>query len=393
MRTVTAAAAAAALAACGRRSSGPAFAERDSAGVTIDESHAPAWGSGQAWTVEAQPAVRIGTVDGPEPYRLFHVGGAAVLSDGRIAVLDGGSSEVRIFSKAGTWIRTMGGKGEGPGEFTYPYVMCLLPGDTLAVADARNLSLFDAAGSFVRSSPGALRVAGRFADGRYLVQPSPPLGNLPAKGTIRPSRALATAPPGASQVDTLIVVPGDEWYVERGERTLSVQRRPLGRIRSIAVQGDEVATGDGTTFQIRVLTEDGTRVRLIRRDADLTLAKSTIARFEASIDTIRNEAYRKGRRQLMRDLGYPDRLPAYDRLFFDPDGDLWARHYVVADERPSHWSVFDPSGRWLGVVVIPGGLRLFDIGDDYVLGRATDSLGVEYVEEHRLDKPGTRDEQ
>ena len=47
---------------------------------------------------------------------------------------------------------------------------------------------------------------------------------------------------------------------------------------------------------------------------------------------------------------------------------------------------FDPDGRWLGTVEMPAGPRVREIGDDYVLGTATDELDVEHVRLHRLVK-------
>ena len=44
------------------------------------------------------------------------------------------------------------------------------------------------------------------------------------------------------------------------------------------------------------------------------------------------------------------------------------------------WAVFDPDGRLRGLVETPPGLRLFEIGEDYLLGWKYDDLGVEHVQ-------------
>jgi hypothetical protein len=48
--------------------------------------------------------------------------------------------------------------------------------------------------------------------------------------------------------------------------------------------------------------------------------------------------------------------------------------------------VFDPEGVWLGTVEVPPGLRIYEIGPDYMLGRWDDELGVEHIRSYRLIK-------
>jgi hypothetical protein len=69
----------------------------------------------------------------------------------------------------------------------------------------------------------------------------------------------------------------------------------------------------------------------------------------------------------------------------------------VADYRPlfhppaRRWTVFDADGHHLGEVLMPEGLDVHQIGDDFVLGRWIDSLEVEHVRMHELRKPGRVD--
>ena len=61
----------------------------------------------------------------------------------------------------------------------------------------------------------------------------------------------------------------------------------------------------------------------------------------------------------------------------------------VTPKRPgSLWTVFDPEGRVLGFVETPEGLWIWEIGEDYILGRADDELGVESVQLWPLERRG-----
>jgi len=63
----------------------------------------------------------IGIELGDSAYVFGAVADAEILSDGNIIVLDGTYCNMRIFSPDGTWIRTISGRGNGPGELIHPF--------------------------------------------------------------------------------------------------------------------------------------------------------------------------------------------------------------------------------------------------------------------------------
>ena len=88
---------------------------------------------------------------------------------------------------------------------------------------------------------------------------------------------------------------------------------------------------------------------------------------------------------------------------FDRTGHLWVQFYERPDQteggrygfgavpiQPQHFSVFDPSGIWLGDIETPGRFNILDIGADYLLGVTRDEMGVEYILMYGLerDRPG-----
>lgn len=141
---VLAAISAAAAAGCGGSEGAPPSAGStvvDSAGIRIVTNSAPLWTPETAWRVSAAPALTIGVVDGAPEEQLFRVADAALLSDGRILIANSGTSELRIFDRAGQYVRSLGGEGEGPGEFRRITVMDVAPGDSIFVWDQRSLRL------------------------------------------------------------------------------------------------------------------------------------------------------------------------------------------------------------------------------------------------------------
>ena len=81
------------------------------------------------------------------------VRGVGRLSDGSVAVLDRLSAEIRIFDANGRHVRSMGRRGEGPGEFRSAWKLWVLPGDTLWAGDYRpwRYNVFTADGEWVRA--------------------------------------------------------------------------------------------------------------------------------------------------------------------------------------------------------------------------------------------------
>ena len=114
----------------------PAYAMRDSAGITIVESPDLDVASLPLWTMSVAPTVEIGGNSGDSGHQLNQVVNVARLGDGRIVLGDGGSREVRFFDPDGGHSLSVGGPGEGPGEFAR-FLMGIerLPGDTVVASD------------------------------------------------------------------------------------------------------------------------------------------------------------------------------------------------------------------------------------------------------------------
>ena len=136
-------------------------------------SSAPLWGEDLEWAPSEDLEVVIGENEGDERYVLNSVHqGARRLPDGRIAILDGGSSRVRINSPTRTHLGGLGGAGNGPSEFRTPHYLHLI-GDTLVYEySPASLTRFAVEEGFLRTGDVlAVPCLGRW----HLI---PSLGNL-----------------------------------------------------------------------------------------------------------------------------------------------------------------------------------------------------------------------
>lgn len=374
---------------------------RDSADVRIVENPRPPSGSRLDWRVGTEPAVSIGAREGEGPYLLHRAQDALTLSDGRIVVANTGSHELRVFDASGIHVATWGRRGEGPGEF-FPLVQVhRWRGDSLLAlyAPANHLSLLDSEGNFGRvftlaRDDSFFQVETVLAGGAILSSDWVSRGGL-SDGLSRPEETYRVRDAEGDMVSFLGSFPGTEWFSSwSGSRGWSVEIAHAHRVSTFA-WGDLVAIAPNDTYEIRVFGLDGTLRRIVRRDHDLVA--STEAHIDAEIeDRVAQgpEEERAERRRELRedlqDIPLPETFPAFAEATADLVGHLWVREYEIPGEGGANpvWTVFDPDGRVLGFVDTPAGLDVYEIGEDHILGLATDELGVEYIQVWSLERSG-----
>lgn len=360
---------------------------RDSAGVRIVENAAPAPDSRLPWTFGAVPSLSIGSVDSGEADQLFRVTDATRLADGRIVIANTGSNELRVFHPDGSHAGTWGGRGEGPGEFVSysPTAVASWPGDSIAAVNpwGTRLSLFDAEGNHgrdVRLDATLLNVVDLLPDGKVLTSGGGGLsGDMTGtSGLVRSDSEWGILGADGALFASLGEFPGSEFYATfAADGSLEGgMPHPFGRGTMGAVWGERVVIGVQDRYEIKAFASDGSLVQVVRRDADLRrltqddLDEHYARRYADLPDDERIDAL-----NMVRDMPLVESYPAFSNIMSDRAGHLWVREYAAAV-----WTVFDPEGRVRGLVELPSGLRIFEIGEDYVLGWVYDELGVEYVQ-------------
>lgn len=370
---------------------------RDSAGVTIVESREPAWPAETGWRLTPAPELEIGVTDGAPEYQFQEIAAIVRLSGGRLAVADGGASEVRVYDAAGGLVRAAGRPGDGPGEYRRINAMGALPGDSLWVYDfgTRRFTVLGPALLVARTVALSAELANvgavaALADGGFLVReywssrPADPL----ALGLRRDAAALARLDRAGNVRDTVLLAPGREVVIS-SEGGRAVMTTPVAaRAASVAWRraAGEIVVGDQAAFAIAVYGPDGALRRILRRvGVDLQLSDDVVARaIEARLADL-PAAQRPARRIELEALPRPATRPAYGDLLVDDGGRIWAAHWAPAGEPPA-WTVFDADGRLLGDVPMPPGFTPRWIGGELVAGVQRDELGVQRVRVHRIQR-------
>ena len=386
------------LVACQQDQQSPAGLQsevRDSAGVQIVENPRPADDSRLPWRIGPEPSVSIGALEGAEPYMLHRAYDATMLSDGRIVVANGGSGELRVFDASGTHLASWGGEGEGPGEFTYLSSVEPWPGDSIVAWSGPRfgISVFDAQGNYGRTFTFVQDDA------------TPPMQWFWPQSTKRDGTILSTHSPEGG--DTVVVQlrdgegevrsafgthPGNEPYIYReGDRSMLFWSI-FGREPVWALWGDLTVVGNTSRYEVWAFGVDGLLARIVRRDhiprppSQGDVDDYIEQRLASNIRTPESEKAQFRRRY--QTVPVAEHFPAFTSIISDAVDHLWIEEYEFpGEESPgSLWTVFDPDGRVLGFVETPDGLRISEIGEDYILGYTYDELDVQYVQVWPLER-------
>lgn len=388
-----AALAGATLAACSGGDGGTEVVRRDSAGVAIVENRAGADAAARRWRLSAEPRLEIGTVDGPRATRFHRVLDATRLPDGRIAVANTGTAEIRIFSADGDHLASYGGEGEGPEEFRAPFSADRLAPDTLLVWDGalRRITLLTPDGRFLSTSrhqaqlPNAL-YRGLLADRTFLV--SGWYFEIPDAGFEASHHRVVRFDLDGQVVDSAGRYPG-----RRMGRMSGVDRvgSPAFSPRTLFAAA-EGGFWVGTARDHRVAYH-GPGGELERRVSwpgpDLAVTDELAeARRAERLEGLEGEELRRARRELDA-LPVAERRRAYEAMLTDDTGHLWVRGFdPPGSDAPHRWTVFDSTGRLVARAETPRRLTVHEIGADYVLGTGEDELGVERIRLYGLDRAG-----
>ena len=285
--------------------------------------------------------------------------GIAVDRRGRIYVVDG---TIKLFGADGSFIRTVGRDGAGPGE--YRAAMIATAGDQLLVQDPNlaRLTVFDSAGSFVRSwRTACCMIAAPSADTAGLVTVLTS-GDAPAQG----SRYVRYTLDGVVR-DTLELPPTTMtmWSLKTGYGGWRAVIPFTPRREVTAPPGGGLLTGWPTEYTI-VLSRTG-------RDSARIFARSwtppPISSARRAAETARYRDFIIKHRQnlggveqseidrVFREGDLPPTAPAYVGLATDDAGTIWVTTDPGDDSLHTHFDLFTAEGIWLGAVRAPTRLR------------------------------------
>ncbi|HEV2736234.1 MAG TPA: 6-bladed beta-propeller [Longimicrobiaceae bacterium] len=344
------------------------------------------------WSLSPAPVVSIGEVDGDPDYQLYQATDATVRTDGSIAVVNTGNATVAVYDRQGRFLARIGRKGQGPGEFEVPTWIASLPGDTVVAWDARlrRLSYFDPAGRLARlttltDAEGTFpKAVGLLADGSFLVDRGPDMIAMMQgrRGVWRDSSSVQRFGRDGRPVGKVGPFPSDDVYLRDRVGGFGWDDLPFGRRTFLAATRQGLYVGDSGTGEIVVYAPDGTRSRGLRSPhAPWAISESDVARYkEERLERVAASDRRKETEAMLAEAPFPKKSPSFGGMAVDPDGNVWVQEYPRPGQAEVAWTVLGRDGRTVARIQLPRALEVYEVGNDYVLGRRRDDLDVEHVE-------------
>ncbi len=345
----------------------------ESGTVLVRNPAVPVWGSTTAWTLEEE--LRIGSLEGPEPELFGSIAAVSTDARGNIYVLEEQAQEIRVFAPDGSYRRTIGSKGSGPGELSRAFGLAWDGHGRLWVPDAGNVRyvVFDSLGMLQEEYH------------RPLNPVLPFLGLFDTSGRLLDLSARASA----QQLDFIPVSfttdpPEFQYWPPVTQRTY-FGPAPLGisllrprQTLSLSKSG-LIWFGSTDVYRLYQRTLAGDTVRIVEHSSD------AVALSDSEREAILAEMAEYPR-PLDPDL-IPTHKPAFNRLVLDSGGYLFVSVPGTEEQHGRLIDVFDPEGRYLGRMTSPVRLDWMvppKITNDNLLGVARDNLDVSYVVRLRI---------
>lgn len=332
------------------------------------------------WRLER--AARVGGQDADEDHMLY---GAQFVADdpqGRFYVLNFGDRRLQVFDSTGAFLRNVGRKGKGPGEFTSPMSVAAVGADGLFVLEsvpARLMRFRRSTGEFVGDVPIEVRQMAPMrmtvaSNGRVAVELRTLL-NDPTKIVSASSVAWVDTATGAVQpVVQLDSVTRLRRNVRRPGGTRSTVMDPPFAPRPVwAPDGrDGVLFGDGAEFAVYRATPG----------AQPALAFRGEGRAAAVTAEDRRRFLESPRGKLFGEYEFPERKPFFGGLGVDPYGVVWVQR--PGESGVESWEVRGADGSRRGELRLPAGARVLGVTATSVYVVQKDDLDVETLYRYRL---------
>lgn len=366
------------LSACVAPSDEPAAAPaRDSTGVRIVEIER---GATVANFSLGDPRVTIGGPDADSAVTLFQVSGGAILGDGRIVIANAGSYELLQFDAEGSFIRTGGGRGGGPGEFQGIDWMRHIFGDSIVTWDwsQSRVQVFDADLRLSR----ILSPAQASDDSPINVEA---LDVLPDGGVLGWGPEFAMEYPREPLQGHLYRL-NPEGAVADSIGPFASARRvwisgetppPFSRNSAFVVRNGAIYSAISENSDIRISTMDGETVEIVR--GGIVSRPPTDAEVEDALEGLR--PFGTGEPWVSAELPY------WTEFEVDRTGAVWRRLFVGSDAESVQWVIVGPD-RSVGVLETSVSFLPLDIGEDWVLAVEKDDFDVERVVVYELERGG-----
>ena len=282
----------------------------------------------------------IGRPEGLDEYMFSRISSIDVDNEENIYIADLREAHIKVYDRQGQFLRTIGRKGQGPGEIIMPYYVQITSHNELLVQDlgAQRLLFFSLKGDFIRQD-----VRGKT---RY-----PVLVKMDSFGNFVGILALAPPPVGGKiiqkydqEFNVLQTIAEDEQgqrgVFDIGKTSCYCDVSPI----------DHIVWGDSKEYVLYILNPQGQLIKKIKKDPNPL-------RFTERDREIYQQNYAEPI-QAGYEIKFPNHFPSFRDIFVDEKERIFVQTYQHLEEKDKFFffEVFDAEGRYIAKVPVEANL-------------------------------------
>jgi len=346
---------------CGKQKAGWKGTIEEQDGVTVVKNpKEPLYGE-DVFSLEEE--LSIGEIEGREEYMFSQIIDADVDEEENIYILDFKESHIRVFNKSGEYLRTIGRRGQGPGEIQRAINICITPANEILINDrgARYFHFFTLGGEYKRSI-----YQGRLSHPRVDSQ-----NNIVARSNIIDAAGVHfVLKKFDSELNELYTIFSYEYDITPYNYNV-YPPQCFWEVRS----DDSIVWGYADKYELEILDRNGQVIRKITKDYEPV--------------EITEEEKQKWVKNTFGDKGVPPEVKVnwdkYHNAFQFFNIDDTGRIFVQTYERESngnYYDVFDTQGKYIAKIPLRIRPRIWKKGKLYTINE--DEEGYQVVKRYKV---------
>jgi len=293
--------------------------------------------------------------------------------EGRLYILDEQAGNIKVFDRDGGFTKTIGRKGQGPGEFGLPISLTLTPDRQIIVNDMgqRKLLFFDRDGKYLKQ----LSIADKFlffgprmtADGDMIV-----MHTIPSD---KPETFLEKFGPDFEPILTFTSA-----HVERPPVADIFVALHMTRLLWNVIPDDIVIWADmkNPDYELYEHNMDGTLIRIISKEFDPIVITAE------DRGKLMDRAFGDNPTRDQWDVRFPETYPPFSGFSFDDTGRIFVKRY----EKETHqddilFDIFDPEGKYIAKMRFDMNPLIWKKGLMYAIEENEE--GFQVIKRYRVD--------
>jgi hypothetical protein len=297
------------------------------------------------------------------PKDVLFVGPSGVECDtaGKVYVLDFPDNNIKVFDPAGKFLRIIGRKGQGPGEFNMPAGL-VVTGDRLIVRDIgnRRICALTLSGEYMKTESyaafsGIPQHLGALPDGKIVLETE----KTYFAETDRPQDvALEILAPDLKPTKKIYSHPVLRDKYRNGDSgSFNIPQPYCPDVYWDVSPSGEFAIGFSEKYEIGVYGKDGAKISSFTRPYDpVKVTAEDQKNFFDAMGVSDGTGFRSGAPDyIVKNTTFPKFKPAFDALLVDSDGNILVHPYRKdKKDMNRYFDAFDPTGIFIATVRVEG---------------------------------------